>query len=430
MTRFQFIFTGILVALGITGVILFALVKNQAGSAATPITLWGTLKAESFNRFLSDVIADNSDTINITYVEKNAATFESDLIAALARGAGPDLILLPQDLMVQQFDKFYPVPYENFSARLFKDSFIQEGELFLDSSGITAFPFSIDPIVMYWNRDIFTNAGLSQPPKSWVDFFTLAPQLVKKDANGNITQAMIAFGETRNVTHAKEMISLLSLQAGTPIVVRDGRGGFASVFDSPSTTGGTPGEQAVSYFVEFSNPGKATYSWNRSLPNDKNAFTAGRLAVYFGYASELTSLRAANPNLNFDVAQVPQAGANKATFGAMNGLAILKASKNVPAAYAAATKLTEAPVQAKWVQYSGFPPIRRDMLASAPAGDAFTSVFYSSALISSAWLDPNRQKTVDSFARLIDGVTSGRLRVSEAVHQTSLEITNFLNSGK
>ncbi len=418
---------GLLIAFGVGGVISFALVKNQASQTAPAVVMWGTLKADSFNRFLADVVASNRESLNVTYVEKDVATFESELLAALARGSGPDMVLLPQDLMVQQMDKFYVVPYENYSQRAFKDAFVQEGELYLDSKGIIAFPFSIDPLVMYWNRPMFTNAGQSAPPSSWTEFFTLAPLMVKKDSNDNITQSLVAFGEARNVTHAKETIVLLAMQAGTPIVARNSQQNLVSVFDMRPADSLVPAESAVSFFTEFSNPNKASYSWNRSLPNDKSAFIAERLALYFGFASELSSLRAANPNLNFDVAQVPQTAGNRITFGAMNGIALLKASKNIPAAFTVAVTLTDKPVQTQWLASSGYPPVRRDMLSDVP-GDAYMSVFYKSALIAQAWLDPDRIATVNVFGRMVENVTSGKLRVSEAVRQASLEISSLLTS--
>ncbi|MEN9622242.1 MAG: hypothetical protein RLZZ67_676, partial [Candidatus Parcubacteria bacterium] len=295
---------------------------------------------------------------------------------------------------------------------------------------VIGFPFSVDPLVMYWNRDIFTDAGSSLPPTTWTEFFTLAPKITRKDDKGNIVQSLVAFGETRNVTHAKNMISLLAIQAGTPIVTRDVQGQFVSVLET-SKGGLVPAEQALSYYTEFSNPNKASYSWNRSLPNDKNAFVAGKLAVYFGSASELASIRAANPNLNFDVAAIPQAGvgSKKAVFGTMNAIAILKSSKNPASAFIAATNLSGATLQAIWLDQSGFPPVRRDMFSKMP-GDAYKSVFYQSALISTAWLDPNRDASNEVFTRLVDNVTSGKLRISESVRAASLELNNLIRTNQ
>ncbi|MDO8579645.1 MAG: extracellular solute-binding protein [bacterium] len=424
MSRFQLIFSAILVVLGVAGAVLFAVARNQGSQSAPALTMWGTLDGRQVSDFLAKISVDYRDTVNVSYVGKDPATFESDLISALARGQGPDMVLLPQDLILKQLDKFYIIPYENYSQRLFKDSFIQEGELYMMSSGIVGLPFSVDPLVMYWNRDIFTNAGLATPPIAWTEFFGLVPKLTKKDQNGNISQSMVAFGEVRNVSSAKDIIALLTMQAGSPIVTFT-NDGFKSNLADRGLSGLVPAESAVSFFTEFSNPVKASYSWNRAFSLDRTMFLAGRLALYFGYASELSGLRGANPNLNFDVAVMPQAEGNRMTFGRMNAIALLKTSPNVGPAYIAAVTLTSAPLQTEWLTNSGFPPVRRDMLRTLPS-DAFQSVIYQSALISRAWLDPYREATLGTFMRLIEDVTSGVSRVSESVNEANLELDNLL----
>ena len=426
MTRFQFIFTAILIFLGVGGVILFAVAKNGGSKSVPQVALWGTLPATQVIDFISKVTVENKDVLNVVYTEKNPKTFQTDLIAALARQAGPDMVILPQSLIAAELDKFYVVPFANYSARMFRDSFIQEGELYLTPTGVMGFPFSIDPLVMYWNRDIFTDAGIALPPVSWTEILALVPKLTKKDSSGSITQSAVAFGEMSNSLHAKDMIALLALQAGTPLVGWRNDGTLKSVLSDRANNDLIPAEQAVAYFTGFSNPDKASYSWNRSLPTDRSAFIGGRLAIYFGYASEIQGIRDANPNLNFDVAMVPQVDGKKMTFGSMHAFAILKSSKNIPAAYLDAVVLSNSPAQVEWANRSGLPPVRRDLLAQTP-GDAYKSVFYKSALISNAWLDPNAKATSDIFTKLIQNVTSGKLLVSESVRQASLEIDSLLN---
>jgi multiple sugar transport system substrate-binding protein len=335
------------------------------------------------------------------------------------------MVLLPQDLILRQADKFALLPYENYSERTFKDSFIEGSEIYMTPSGIIGLPFSVDPIVMYWNRDIFGSAGVSLPPTSWTELYALAPKIISKDSNGNISRAMVAMGASANVAHAKEVISLLAIQAGTPIVARNAQGRVESAF--ARSAGQVPGEQAINFYTEFSNPSKPAYSWNRSLGLDRDLFLAGKLAMYFGYASEVAAIRAANPNLNFDVASVPQTASRKATFGAMTGFAFLKSSPNLAASVSAAALLTTAELQTLWASETNLPPVRRDLLGTTPA-NAFLAVFYKSALMSRAWLDPYREATSDVFTRLVDNVTSGRYRASEAVSTASSEIDALIRS--
>jgi ABC-type glycerol-3-phosphate transport system substrate-binding protein len=426
MTRFQTIFFGVLIFLGVTGAALFALARNKPSPNAVPLTMWGTVESKAVVALLGD-LSQGKDGMNISYIEKEDDEFESDLIAALARGEGPDMVLLPQDLILKQRDKFYVVPFENFSARAFKDSFIGEGELYLTSAGVMGFPFSVDPLVMYWNRDMFADNGLPKPPTTWTEILDLAPKFAKKDDRGNITQSLVAFGEVRNVSHAKDIVSLLILQAGSPIVSYSGQGDLSSVFDKRNENGLVPSEQALGFYTEFSNPGKPTYSWNRALPSDRTLFLGGKLGLYFGYASELLALREGNPNLNFDVALVPQAGSKKQTFGRMNAIALLKASPNLSAAYVAAVTLTNQEYHKKWIELSGLPPVRRDLLTQVPT-DPYKAVFYQSALTANAWLDPYREATDGIFMRLVEDVTSGKYRVSESVAQASDDLANLLRA--
>jgi ABC-type glycerol-3-phosphate transport system substrate-binding protein len=428
MSRFQIIFITLLVIFAVAGIAVFALSKNTGSSDAPQLIMWGTFDSAVMSNFLSDVATANRKAVNVSYVQKSVSSFEPDFIAALARGSGPDLVLIPQDFVLKQSDKFYPIPFSTYPERDFKDAFVEEGELYLTTAGIIGFPFSIDPMVMYWNRDMFANAGIATPPRSWTEFASLVPKITQRDSSGNITQSLVSFGEMRNVEHAKDILALLAIQAGTPIVSRTAQGGLSSVFSMQGTSL-SPAEEAVRFFTEFANPVKSLYSWNRSLPSARASFISGRLALYLGYASELPSIRAANPNLNFDITEVPQTGGRTTTFGHMHAIAILKSSPNISPAYLAAGTLTSSSVISQWVAKSGLPPVRRDLLSTVPS-DAYKAVFYRGALISRAWLDPNKEGSDAVFMRLVENVTSGRLLVSEAVRTASLELDGLLRANQ
>ena len=73
------------------------------------------------------------------------------------------------------------------------------------------------------------------------------------------------------------------------------------------------------------------------------------------------------------------------------------------------------------------PPVRRDLLSEVQT-DAVSSVFYDSALISKAWLDPNSSESGEVFKNMIESVTSGRANLSEAVNTADAELNLLLNS--
>ena len=108
------------------------------------------------------------------------------------------------------------------------NTFIQQAELYLKTDGSLAVPFIVDPLVMYWNRDSFTNAGIATPPKFWDEFTGLNTKLTQKDVNSNIRKSAIAMGEFTNISHAREILGTLFLQSGNPVTYRDTTGAIVS----------------------------------------------------------------------------------------------------------------------------------------------------------------------------------------------------------
>ena len=427
MSNFQTILLGIFIFFIVIGVAIFATSKNSSTAEPVGIVLWGTVSSEAFGSFLNKLNLGLEKQLKITYVEKRPDTFDQEYIETLAKGGGPDAILLSQDLILRHRNTLVPVSYATFPERDFKDTFIAEGELYLSPAGILAFPFSIDPLVMYWNKDSFTNAGIATYPRTWTDIGVLTGILTTRDVASNIRTSAAALGEFRNINHAKEILSALIMQAGNPITSFDAQGNVQNLLADRLNFTTTPTESALSFYTKFSNPVDQLYSWNRALPNSKTFFLSGNLATYFGFASELSDIRTKNPNLNFDVAVLPQAlsGKNKATFGNMLALAISKSSRNPSNTMAVIASLFDRNASTIWSDLTKLPPVRRDLLLTRPQ-DPYLSVFYDSALISKAWLDPRPESTDAIFKEMVESVTSGKSRPSEAVSTAGIQVDNLL----
>lgn len=409
------------------------------------VTLWGSIPVSTMQTLISDNLRDER-SVTIKYVEKKAETLNRDFIEALASGRGPDIILIAQDEIVKNLDKFSTISYQTVLERDFKNTFIEEGEMFLRPNGVIALPFTIDPIVMYWNRDIFTSALVPSPPVFWAEFYNLVPKITILNQGGDIARSLVSFGGYRNVSHAKEIVSILMMQAGSPIVLnQSGKLSAALVISSP-TNAENPVITAMRFYTEFSKPDKDSYSWNRSLPESRSMFEAGDLATYFGYASEYREIKQKNPHLNFDVAVVPQVGrtSTKLTFGRMHGIAIVAASKNPNGAFRAASLLSGKKVVSGISTLLGVPPVRRDLIGLQSTAvtegnesvnpspdklsDAVLSVFYDSALISRGWFDPVASDTDKLFLTMFDNVTSGRSSMTEALAVAHSSLEKFLQT--
>ncbi len=426
MKTFQTILLAVFGFFILAGVIVIATFGRGGGDGEdVPAEgeVWGTLSSSFVEKVVSDFNLANDSVLTVTYREFPPDTFNQELIEALAAGRGPDAVIFTEDFIASYEDKLYPIPYESFSERLFRDTYIEGAELFLSAGGILGFPIAVDPMVLYWNRSLFNTARIPTPPSYWDELVGLREKLTTTDNSFNVLQSVIALGEYRNVTHAKEIIAMLIMQAGNPIVIRDAQGRADVILAESLNLPEAPAESALRFYTEFANPVKPVYSWNRSLPPSIDMFTRGDLALYLGFGSEVATIQERNPNLNFDVTAVPQIRDSSlaTTFGTTYAIGLMKASDNLAGAFRVATILSSADAARLWSNVAGVVPARRDLLTEVPT-DKYKTVLYAEAPIARGFLDPDPSLSEGVFADLVETITSGRDPVSRAVGDAQIRL--------
>ena len=428
MSPFQLIVTTIFGAFIVIGVGVFAVFGGLGGGGGVgAVTVWGTLPAAQMETLLITLRATDKTLQDVTYIEKSPESYNQELVSAMAAGTGPDLFFVEHDDLTAFADKILTIPYSMVSQRTFSATFVDEARLFAGSEGALALPFSIDPLVMYWNRDLFASAGVPSAPQYWNDFLTLAPRLTAYDTASAVSRSAAALGEWQNIANAKAILSALFLQAGVPVVSVGETGPYSSLGILPEGAVEAPAQSALRFYTEFANPSKSVYSWNRSLPEAQTAFAAGDVGVYFGFASEYETLRARNPNLNMGVEIVPQIQGGNAsmTYGKLTGVSVSRTARNPQGAAAVAQRFVGGEVAGYVVQYMGLLPARRD-LSLGTESSAVSSVLAQSVLIARGWLDPNPAETDIIFRTMVESVSSGRSTPAEAVDDASRLLDQLL----
>ena len=423
LTKFQVILLGVFGSFIIIGVIVFAIGRTTKTGSAVELLIWGTMPRLDFSEVMKVSGLDKNEDFKLTYEEKRLDSFDIDFLEALASGIGPDLFFIPAESILKYESRALTIPFRSISERNFKDSFIEGGEVFLTEGGILALPIYVDPLVMYWNRDHFNNAGIVNPPKFWDEIYDLSSVLTLRDSSLNIRRSGVALGEYINISNSFEVLSALIMQAGNSITSRGQQGTVVSTLGDNLNFSIPPTESALSFYTEFSNPLKQFYSWNRSLPLSKNYFISGDLSIYFGLASELFDIRDKNPNLNFDIASLPQVrGTDKnVTYGKIEGIAVNRQSRKWESALMMARVLSGQELSSTFSQIKSLPPARRDLLSRKPER-AFMEIFYREAVIAKTWLIPDRVRANEIFKDMVESVTGGRSRPREAVIRAVTEL--------
>ena len=426
-----FIFLILIAALIFSGILPGFRPDSSSGGT---VSMWGSIPSAVFKAALQNEKALSNANLVVNYTEIAPASFEARLVDALARGEGPDLIVMPHTLIYRHADKVQVLPNESLSARDYADTFVEEGDLFRIAAGSIALPLYVDPLVMYVTRDSYSAAGYPRTPELWEQFFSagsgssVLSTLTAIDARGTIEKSAIALGDFSTVSHAKDIMSLLLLQSGNAIVAQRATadGEYVSILGESGKPAGATA-LSVNFFTQFADRGKTTYTWSGALPKSKDAFSSGVLASYLGFASELPELKQKNPHLNFDMTLVPQRAVGPTlTFGNLYGVAVLARSRSQHAAFNAAGIITGKNFSGALAKTLSVASARRDALDTRST-DPLRSVIDRSALIARGWLDPNPAATETIFGTMVQSTIVGRAETTSAVSRAHQELTILLN---
>lgn len=384
------------------------------------VTIWGTLPQEGVGSVLTNLENTNEGYRRVSYTFVEPREFESRLVNALADNTGPDMVLLPSDELVALRSKIRPVSYESFPLRDIESAYIDGAKIFAMTDGLYARPTLVDPLVMYWNKDMLGQAGFVEPPKTWEALNNeYLPTLTKRGNDRTIERSAVAFGEYENVRNAYDILGMLLFQAGTRGVVESSPGFYDILLNTGVDQSIQPLRVSLEFYTRFARPDNSLYSWNRSFQSDRDRFISGDLALYFGRLSEGPQLQRLNPNLNFDVAEVPQGATAtvRRTHGVFYGFAVLRASDNLPGSFMVMNELSNTGNATMLAQAYSMVPTMRSVV-SGGSNDRFGRVGFRSAGVAYGWLSPRRQATDQIFTTTLRDIVENRSGAPEATADT------------
>lgn len=373
------------------------------------VTIWGTLPEAEMSGYLRSLADSNEQYEGVSYRSIPEDQFDSRLVNALADGTGPDIVFISHERLASIRKRVQPISYEAFPVRDIRSTYIDGAQIFALSDGLYAYPVALDPLVMYWNKNILSQDGFLEAPDTWeVLVNDYLPTLIRRNPDRSITRSVVAMGEYENVENSFGIISALLLQGGMVGVTESGTNYEIALTQSVGG-GGDPLRASADFYTRFSRPNNSLYSWNRSFNGDRDRFLSEELAFYFGYGSEGVALEQQNPNLNFDIAAFPQGAAATVdrTYAKFYGLAALRTSKNLPGASVVMNQLaSQQNAQAIADMYRLVPAHRASV--SAGSNDVYGRINYKSAPIAYGWLNPRREAIDSIFNTMTKDINENR----------------------
>jgi len=429
ITLFKGIVLGSFVLAVVVGMFVFSFFAGVGGEQEVTLRIVGTLDERLFNKALdASPVSSRSSRFNVLYRKIPSDEFDIKILELLAGRGAPDMILVPQDKLLTNRSRLVPVSYDDYSKKQYQETFPDIANVFTSDEGLYGFPLIVDPMVMYYNRTLFNQAGIAQIPQTWSEFNSERLRRLIQRNGTTINKSMVAFGRYKNVTHAKDIMATLLFQVDNPLVSFNATGNPQSSLVSQNGSINNSTNSAIRFYTQFAKPNTAIYSWNGSLPPSRQTFLSSDLAIYFAPASEQHDIAQQNPNLNFGVSVMPQRTEdNKHTaFADIKVLALTQRVRNYSAAVAVGKALTEPESVQILADGQKLPPVRRDLLANPPVNNAFMTTLYEAVLSARTWLDPNPSETDIIFQKMIEDIQSGRESIKSALRIAHVRLGQVL----
>lgn len=385
------------------------------------VEIWGILPESFFTGVIQAMAKENENKLFITYEEKDPETFVSEIINALAVDSGPDLIVFPDNMTNSLLDKMFPMPYTSFPRSEYELQYVDAAQTLLGGDGVYGLPFAIDPLVMYYNKDILSRNFMVTPPGDWESLYDFALEVTEREGL-DIDTAAVGIGSYSNVNNAKEILSAMFFQVGNPIV-----SGGISTLDQDFIGFPDASEEVLRTYLSFADPDQKNYSWNISKPDTFSEFAFGKLAVYFGFASEAPAFLGYNPNLNVGTAMFPQwSNLRPRTYGRLYSMGMSRTVSNPELAFAVMWRMAGPGFGPALASGLGLPPADRNFLGDNPADPNFLKVFVDSAIVSDTWVDPDVAGSNEVFRSMVEDSAAGIISLERAILRARTRLTRLL----
>jgi len=410
----------ILILLGV----LPGLNSNNQTKAPSTLSIWGIGDDKDFFSQSKGLLETEYPNLSIQYRKfPDEETYSYALNEAFSLGKAPDIIMISNADVPKMKNKITQIPESYVTPLQLQQAFPETVWKydFADKNGVYALPFTIDTLVLFYNRDILGNAGFVYPPETWESLEEMVPKLTKKNATGTIEQSAIALGGTRQtVAHASDILAALMLRAGTKMVSDD---------FSRATFNGPEGEEALKFYTKFSDTKSKMYTWSESMPYSIDAFASEQVAMIIGYQRDIQIIKDKNQNLNFGIAPIPQpkSATKTLTYPSYYGYAITNQSRKKPIAAAYLIRATlDKTVAKNYAERVGGVPILLSLI-NENIGSAEKSVFARQALVARGYpqIDPAEIQII--FSEMIQLVISGTKDVSDALSEAQTNVNKLFS---
>ena len=363
-----------------------------------------------------------------------AGTYQETIVKAITAhksGTPPTTAILLSTDMYTLIDEDAIVDFDSLATsaddkawiRSFYPAFMANSQTGGKTWGI---PFQRSTIVLYWNKELFKEAGLDpdKAPATWKEMVEYAQKLTKRDASGNVTQYGVQIPSSG---FPYWLFQGLTTPNGVELM---NAAGTETYFDKPEVI------EALTYWADLSRKHKVmntgVIEWG-TTPKD---FFEKKIAMMWTTTGNLTNVKN-NAKFDFGVAMLPAAKRRGSPTGGGNFYVFKKATKEQQAAAVKFAKWMTTPERAaQWGIDTGYVAVRPDAWQTAKmkeyvAGFPVAAVARDQLQFSVAELSTHdNQRVTKALNDGLQAALTGAKTPEQAMKDAQAEATRILRASR
>ncbi len=377
----------------ILAVVLGASVVAQ-GQPRVTITYW-QYYFESKVKTMDTLIAQfEAKTPGVHVVQETFPydSYNQKVASAIPAGQGPDVVNLYYGWLPLYVGSGYlqALPAQVFPTAGIEREFVPMIKAAKFDGRYWALPTAVRTLALFYNKELFSRAGLSRPPVTWDEFRADAQKLTQRDAGGRIT--VEGFGIAPNGQDHQLLREILFRQWGTAAYSADNR---RVTYNNPQ------GAAALAWYTDLVTKDKVgVIDFFPGGNGYRDAFNAGKAGMIVDGSFAIGAIQS-GAKFPWGVALLPRrtAGGAPSNFGSfwVNGISRKATGPRLTAAVAFLKYLTSPDVQRTWLRQVGEIPASQALaadpkLAQDPVyGPFIASLPYAHATF---FVDETAQRTI------------------------------------
>ncbi|WZH38599.1 MAG: ABC transporter substrate-binding protein [Microbacterium enclense] len=351
--------TSVLATVGAAALLLAGCSGSSAPASDGPteITFWHGY-TEADGKVLDQIVSDfnaSQQQYTITTETKTWAVIDDTLLPALSSKEGPQIVAMPAERMPVYADRGAFADLSDFygSADSNTADLVSQA---VDMVTVGGTPYGVPtgfvPLAMFYNKALFTAAGITEPPATW-DAWVADAKKLTVDENGDGTPEQYGVAIPDHATVANGLWPSLLLSGGGQIVDGD-----KAVIDSPENA------KTIQYWTDAITKDKISPTGLDGIAADQ-LFSSGKAAMHVG-GPWMASIAKDN-NIDYGIAALPAGPAEQAASAIGVAMGITESADDQQRAGAEAffSYFFQKVVATQWSLGSGWPPLRSDIPASA-----------------------------------------------------------------